>query len=48
MKGKGLRLDVDKTKGMQLLFKKKSRVSKVGPCVVCGERVVILFSVRNV
>ena len=30
---------VDKTKGMQLLFRKKSSVSKVVPCGVCGERV---------
>ena len=36
MEGKGLRLNVDKTKGMQLLFGKKSSVSKVDPC---GERV---------
>ena len=36
--GKGLRLNVDKTKGMQLLFGKKSSVSKVDPCGVCGER----------
>ena len=37
MKGKGLRVNVDKTKGMQLLFGKKSSVSKVDPCGVCGE-----------
>ena len=30
---------VDKTKGMQLLFGKKSSISKVDPCSVCGERV---------
>ena len=30
---------VDKTKGMQLLFRKKSSVSKVDPGGVCGERV---------
>ena len=35
----GLRVNVDKTKGMQLLFGKKSSVSKVGPCGVCGQRV---------
>ena len=39
MEGKGLRVKVDKTKGMQLLFGKKSRVSKVDACGVCGERV---------
>ena len=38
VEGKGLRLNVDKTKGMQLLFGKKSSVSKVDPCGVCGER----------
>ena len=37
MEGKGLRVNVDKTKGMQLLFGKKSSVSKVDPCGVCGE-----------
>ena len=36
---KGLRVNVDKTKGIQLLFGKKSSVSKVDPCGVCGERV---------
>ena len=36
---KSLRVNVDKTKGMQLLFRKKSSVSKVYPCGVCGERV---------
>ena len=39
MEGKGLRVKVDKTKGMQLLFGMKSIVSKVDPCGVCGERV---------
>ena len=39
MEGKGLRVNVDKTKGMQLSFGKKSSVSKVDPCGVCGERV---------
>ena len=37
VEGKGLRVNVDKTKGMQLLFGKKSVVSKVDPCCVCGE-----------
>ena len=41
VEGKGLSVNVDKTKGMQLSFGKKSSVSKVDPCV-------ILFSVRNV
>ena len=35
--GKGLRVNVDKTKGMQLSFGKKSSVSKVDPCGVCGK-----------
>ena len=39
VEGKGLRVNVDKTKGMQLLLGKKSSVSKVDPCGVCGERV---------
>ena len=39
VEGKGLRVSVDKTKGMQLSFGKKSSVSKVDPCGVCGERV---------
>ena len=37
VKGKGLRVNVDKTKGMQLSFGKKSSASKVDPCGVCGE-----------
>ena len=37
VEGKGLRVNVDKTKGMQLSFGKKSSVSKVDPCGVCGE-----------
>ena len=39
MEGKGLRVIVDKTKGVQLLFWKESSVSKVGPYGVCGKRV---------
>ena len=39
VEGKGLRVNVDKTKGTQLLCGKKSSVSKVDPCGVCGERV---------
>ena len=35
----GLRVNVSKTKDMQLLFGKKSSVLKVNPCGVCGERV---------
>ena len=35
---KGLRVNVDKPKSMQLLFGKKSSVSKVHPCGVCGKR----------
>ena len=41
-----LRVIVDKTKGMQLLFGKKSSVWKADPGVVCGELVVILFSTK--
>ena len=37
--GKGLRVNVDKTKALQLLFGKKSSVSKVDSCGVCGEQV---------
>ena len=37
VEGKGLRFNVDKTKGMQLSFVKKSSVSKVDPCGVRGE-----------
>ena len=39
VKGKGLRVNVDKTKGMQLSFGKKSSVLKVDSCGVCGEGV---------
>ena len=39
VEGKGLRVNVDKRKGMQLLFGKKSSVLKVDLCGVCGERV---------
>ena len=38
MEGKGLRVNFDKTKGIQLSFGKKSSVSKVDPCGVCSER----------
>ena len=43
VEGKVLRVNVDKTKGMQLLFGKKSSVSKVDPCAVCGERISCNF-----
>ena len=36
---KDLRVNVDKTKVLQLLFGKKSSVSKVDPCGVCGESI---------
>ena len=36
---KGLKVNVDKTEGIQLLFGKKSSVSKVDLCGVCGEQV---------
>ena len=39
VEGKGLRVTVDSTKGLQLLFGKKSSVSKVDHCGVCGKRV---------
>ena len=39
VEGKGLRVNVDKAKGIQLLFGKKSNVSKVDPCGVCGKLV---------
>ena len=39
VKVKGLRVHVDKRKGMQLLFAKKIIVSKVDPCGVCDEQV---------
>ena len=39
VEGKILRVNVNKTKGMQLLFGKKSSVSKVDLCGVCGEQV---------
>ena len=34
---KGLRVNVDKTNGMQVLFGKKNSIWKVDPCGVCGE-----------
>ena len=39
VEGKGLRLNINKTKDMQLLFWKKSSVSKVDPLGIFGERV---------
>ena len=36
VEGKSLRVNFDKTKGMQLLVRKKSGVLKVDPCGVCG------------
>ena len=39
VEGKGLRVNFDKTNGMQLSFGKKSSVSKVDPCGACGELV---------
>ena len=38
VEGKGPRVNVNKTKAMQVLFGKKSSISKVDPCGVC-ERV---------
>ena len=37
VKGKSIRLNVDKTKSTSLLFGKKSSVSELDPCGVCGE-----------
>ena len=37
VEGKGLRVNVGKAKGMQLLFEKKNSVSNVDLCGVCGE-----------
>ena len=37
VEGKDLRVNVDKTKGMRLVFGKKSSVSKVDPCGVCDK-----------
>ena len=37
VEGKCLRVNVDKTKGIQLSFGKRSSVSKVDPCSVPGE-----------
>ena len=37
MEGQDLRVNVNKAKGMQLLYGKKSSALKVDPCVVCGE-----------
>ena len=39
VKGKGLRVSVNKTKGLQLLFGKKRGVSNVDLFGVCGEQV---------
>ena len=38
VEGKGLRVNVNKTKGIQILFGKKCIFSKVDPCGVCGEQ----------
>ena len=49
VEGKGLRVNVDKTKAMQFLFGKKSSVSKVDPCGVCSEWLIVIpFTARNV
>ena len=48
MERKGPRVSVNKIQGLQLLFGKKSNVSKVDPSGICGEvsvLVLILFSV---
>ena len=37
LEGKSLRVNVEKTEGMQLLYSKKANVLKVDPCSVPGE-----------
>ena len=39
VEGKVLRVNVSKTKGMQLLLGKKNSFSKVDPCGFCGEQI---------
>ena len=39
LEGKSLKVNVDKARGMQLLFWKKNSVSKADSCDVCGEQV---------
>ena len=39
VEGNGVRVNVDKTKDMSLLYWRKSSVSKVDTCGACGERV---------
>ena len=39
VEGKVLRVNVSKTKGMQLLLGKKNSFSKVDPCGICGEQI---------
>ena len=39
MERKDLRVNVNKTKGMLLLYRNNSIVLKVDPCGVCGEQV---------
>ena len=40
LEGKGLKENVEKTKGIHLLYGKKAYVSKVDLCNICGEWVV--------
>ena len=37
LEGKGLKVNIEKTKGIHLLYCKKAYVSKVDPCDVCGK-----------
>ena len=39
VEGKGLRVNVGKTKCMQLLFGRKSHVSRVDSCSICGKQI---------
>ena len=49
VEGKGLRVNVDKTKGIQLLFGKKAVFQRwILVVSVVNRLVIILFSVRNV
>ena len=42
-------MNVEKTKGMQLLYGKKAYVSKLDLSVFCGKRwVIALFGLQNV
>lgn len=46
--GKGLWVNVEKTKGMQLFYSKKTCVKNVDPCGNCGEWVSKLYLVFKI